>query len=58
MAEREGKIFISHPNIGAKVNKKNGEKEVIQEKAPDVPQHLVAITRNFLLKADTLTQPR
>ena len=26
--------------------------------APDVQQHLVAIIRNFLLKADTLTQPR
>jgi hypothetical protein len=26
--------------------------------APDVQQHLVAITRNFQLKADTLTQPR
>lgn len=26
--------------------------------APDVQQHLVAITTNFLLKADTLTQPR
>jgi len=33
-----------------------GDSELHQ--APAVQQHLVAITMNFLLKADTLTQPR
>ena len=53
-----GKNIHFAPEYRCKSKQKNGEKEVIQEKAPDVQQHLVAITRNFLLKADTLTQPR